>query len=397
MNSCNICNNPLVNTIHLPCQGECGHSFHISCLTMTNEHIKTDIITLLINIPGLSWTCNQCVPVGVMLGKMMTMISECVASVNQLKMEFNAGKSSPKPIIDDISILENSVSMLTIADGIVSSGGNNNNNNSNVNKNDNMDTTYVNVAPPSIPPAQPNPFSVKPANEKLKKTIAGKRRLVDTTVSNIFDSTNGKKMRANDLFSSNNNKNKNNRPAADLPSICALVNDNIERNRFKRSNRHPAIAIEQPTRDIYVSPFNPDTEPDDIIACLKNKSNTRHFADNIKCSKLVQQFRDPFSYNFVSFKLTVPAKYYDRMVSSSVWPKQITAKEFQPKYQFNLSKPSTSHSKNLVRQSTLGSLVYVSNQQRQQPQWIHNKRQHTGIQFINHRNRRYHSHQMSHC
>jgi len=196
MNNCGICSNTIEGCVHLQCQGECGHSFHINCLSVGNEFITSDIICLLTNIPGLSWNCDSCVPVGVMLGKMMTILTECVASVNQMKMEFSASKlhlnsnTNDNTIVGDITMNEpmNDEELRDVIAHInpkvdeqrvplVNEGAT---------TSMNINIPMVENSGPETPDKRPNPF-----HRTLKKNlIAKRRRNLDTTINKGNGNTN---------------------------------------------------------------------------------------------------------------------------------------------------------------------------------------------------------------
>lgn len=89
--------------------------------------------------------------------------------------------------------------------------------------------------------------------------------------------------------------------------------------------------------------------------------STRMFVDQIRCTKLMKRGRGPHAYTFISFKLTVPSKFFSRVTNPSIWPEGVTANEYVRKQSTSLAqhtKVPNSHAKNGQQ---LGALVHRRN------------------------------------
>lgn len=107
----------------------------------------------------------------------------------------------------------------------------------------------------------------------------------------------------------------------------------------------PSAQIESNlTKSVHVTRFTNDTTCDDILNHLRTVDCTRNIVDQIQCTRLTRSDRHISNYKFISFKLTFPRQYFDRIVSASTWPCDVAAKEFivKTRTQSSVSAPSAS-------------------------------------------------------
>ena len=282
-------------------------------------------------------------------------------------MDINTSKSSVNATSNDNAISGEDISMVLLENEPEISVNHNNNDTDGINSlNEGASTSNVMVNGEKseslrelcAPEVRFNPF-----HRHSKLHLGGKHLKRPRMMENVTDNNNNnsgkrKKIELNDLVAVDVNGNEKNVPS----------NGDINKNLFKRKGKttpNDASFVHQ-TKEIYVSPFRPHVEPADIIELLKSKSQTRHFADQIICSKLVKSGMVPKSYKFVSFKLTVPSKYFDRMLSSSVWSNHITAKEFQHKDSNFQMQQNLFISKNVNQRQTLDSMTFMGSHRQHQ-------------------------------
>lgn len=126
------------------------------------------------------------------------------------------------------------------------------------------------------------------------------------------------------------------------------------------SNKASAASSLFEIKNIYVSPFLPDTEVSDIANHIKSNSSLYKVVGDLKCTKLVRNNQNINKLSFVSFKIEVPKRYYGVIMDPSVWPHDVRVKDFVDKSpplpkKFNpfsvrkhtqIAEPTTGKSKN---------------------------------------------------
>ncbi|XP_055308087.1 uncharacterized protein LOC129572175, partial [Sitodiplosis mosellana] len=96
------------------------------------------------------------------------------------------------------------------------------------------------------------------------------------------------------------------------------------------SNLHKKIApsvllSSKLMKSVHISRFSNDTTCDDILNHLRFIDSTSNIVNEIQCKRLTRGGRPISSYKFITFKLTFPRQYFERIVNPSIWPSSIKA------------------------------------------------------------------------
>lgn len=286
----------------IECYGFCAKRFHFSCISKHNKFYKKNVITLLIEIPNFHWYCDDCIP-HTINGTYSGILHNINSCVNILTNTANVQKldngsiqtSSPKSTSPDNGI-SNTQSIQTQAqNGLQSSMTQN----QNLAATDLHSTSNVSVANTS------NMSMEIVSNESSNTdfiTVATKRKL-----SPSLDNSKRRKSNVHCPSQSSN-----------LDDFVAVNNTQID-TAEKTEN----------LRCIYITPFKPTTDSNEIISHLKSFGFIREIADKINCTKLVSAKVKQNKLSFVSFKLFVPDEYYNLVADNSIWPRGISVKDFE--------------------------------------------------------------------
>lgn len=292
--NCKTCQEP-VNANTLKCSGPCSESFHISCLASINTQYKNALTPYMNKIPNLLWFCDNCIPDPSNLPK-----HTAADLTNHL--------DSIKSFVDTILTTLNSSQMPTHTD---------------------TDST---------------PLATQHLNENIDNQSNGSFSTAESNepmdiLSPLFNVT-------------TRNKNKrllNQSPESSHRTKHSRVDDNVQQTQMaietviqnvqhvksladfiivKKSAPATAPKITTKTnmiRSIYVSPFNPTSDPSVIMKHLEANENLKHIVPNIVCKRLASKNRRT---TFVSYKLDVPRHHFDIIVKPENWPMGLTIKEF---------------------------------------------------------------------
>lgn len=285
----------------LKCNGSCGNLFHISCLSPKNGNYKNALIGYLSKIPNLRWYCDCCVslpldtPVYVS-NELTNRLADIKAFAENYLTILNSGTSTTQTGIG------NSTSPQIVGVNATSLNG-----------------SFTTAASDSDQMDQSSPTkSLSPQNLNTSplqnKITTRKRHLAPSSpgtgqLSKQQKVGDGQPLSLADLIAKPKPK------AVPEPQITVKTNM---------------------VRSIYITPFDPSTEPSHIMHHLESNDDLKHIVPAITCTKLASKKR---YVTFVSFKLDVPRHHYDIVVNPKIWQTngkdELTINEFVDKRKSN--------------------------------------------------------------
>lgn len=105
-----------------------------------------------------------------------------------------------------------------------------------------------------------------------------------------------------------------------VASSSAINSTNSETTTLK--------VIEAPTY-YHVSRFSTETSEDELQSWISEKLNVTADHQPVKCTKLVPRGRELSSLEFVSFKVSIPKIFEEKVMDASIWPTNITVRPFE--------------------------------------------------------------------
>lgn len=162
-------------------------------------------------------------------------------------------------------------------------------------------------------------------NRKLIESLAAKLDVLSTSVSSSIPSSSrlkSKSMTPKDLA---NNPVSNNNNVVSPP--WSLVAPPV--NTFGTCADKDLKAIEVPhVKHLYVSRLDPSTSAEQVVEYICKKVEHCKAADLV-CRNLLKKDRSSEqSLTFISFKIAVPAKFFDSVSDPSIWPQNVLVREF---------------------------------------------------------------------
>lgn len=298
--SCTTCHEPADGFI-LKCSGLCNGLFHISCLSTSNTHYKNALITSYFNkIPNLRWLCDNCIPLETdpkqhIISELTNRLTDIKAFADNLLTTLNSGN-----LTTQISI-GNSTPQRSEQNGLNAASSNG-----------------------SFTTAASQEDHLSPTKSSSPMDLSGS----SSTLLNTNITTRGKRFRAQ-TSPGLSPKSKQKKMAEEQPVSLA---DLIAKPKVKKVSE-PIITMKtNMVRSIYITPFDPSTEPSHIMSHLESNENLKHIVPNIVCTKLVKKNQ---RLSFVSFKLDVPRHHFDIVINPEIWQMngkdEVTLKEFVDK------------------------------------------------------------------
>lgn len=287
--NCETCEAPVDNNT-LNCNGICGKSFHISCLSSANGNYKGALVGYLRKIPNLRWFCDSCSAETYVTTEVLKKLADlkCFAdkflttfTSNDLTTHLNNDGPTPKqPTTDktsDTAHLNGSFSTAT----------------SEIEHMDDHESSPSKSTPP-------NAINSGASTSALNSMVTNRKRHATASPGS---SPRSKQLKADDM-------------PLPLDQLIAIpLTEKVPK---------PSITVQTHLmRSIYISPFVPTTETSDIVNHLKSNDDLKHIIPGIVCTKLVKKNR---RVSFVSFKLDVPRHHYDIVVNPAIWPSNGTNK-----------------------------------------------------------------------
>lgn len=288
----------------LCCSGTCGSAFHISCLGKNNQQYKNALSTYMSKIPNLRWYCDGCILVH--------------TSTQSLTVDLTNRLNDIKLIADDL-LTKLNPSALTSQIGLENSTSSQKSDQTSQHDKSSSDLN--------------GSFATAGSSDQMETDIAS-----DTPYPNV--NARPRKRPASPLLAPPPLSKKQNTTEFSPKSLADLLVKPME----TKSAESLITVKTNLMRSIYISPFDPSTEPEHIMRHLKSNDDLKHIVPNIKCSKLLR-INHHHPLTFVSFKLDVPRHHYDIITAPSIWQidgkNPFTIKEFDVKFKGG-AKPSGS-------------------------------------------------------
>lgn len=120
-------------------------------------------------------------------------------------------------------------------------------------------------------------------------------------------------------------KNQVNYPLPVIDRISQSQQENLANNTNDNNSinlAHAPLLVIPPPKDIFVSRFEPQTEPTTILHYLKHEKGIE--TEVICCEKISKP-----NSNISSFRIKVPQNLFETICSSSCWPEFTFVKEFK--------------------------------------------------------------------
>lgn len=248
-----------------------------------------------------------------------------------------------------------------------------------------MDTSIISLADSfSMPNSSNNNTQQNNIDAPQSSQVSVNQNVLATTPSNLTSSLENliqPNKRRHDLSFGSNNSPPSKQHKADENRVNSIsLSDMVAQNPVVTS---PKMIKTNMVRSIYISPFKPTIEPEQIMKFLMSKEDLHQVARNIKCTKLLNNKRKN-RVTFVSFKLDVPRHYFSLISDPTLWQingaDEFTITEFIEKSTDGPPKQNQTNTKsnnNLNIQSkntdVNGTNHRKKNQQRQQKQPQHHR------------------------
>lgn len=259
----------------LKCRGSCGKHFHLSCLTSANKAYKKALISALINIPNLLWFCDDCLP---------NITATFSSHGNDTQPHAHNQTSQANPSLADLVF--------------------NNEHDSNRSQHENnIQNSHAHIQPKT---SLDSLVFINSAGSTDSVDLDGSIQMItDDIVTDAVDhvEANASKKRR---LSTNDDDNTVECQIPSAPSAPKFASTNY--------------------RCIYLTPFKPSANEDDIIKYIASK--TRDATEVMSCKKLLPAKCNMNRISFISFKLTVHKEFYDVYFDSDFWPEGVKAEEF---------------------------------------------------------------------
>lgn len=320
--TCGLCTESLTTTGTMNCDGMCEHSFHISCLASNgngNNNYKSALLGYLNKIPNLKWYCDMC---------LKTPLIAHGLSSNDLTDRLSKVKELLQPILLLLECTEffsehtelNEVQEVNAQQGATDDS-----------------------------PAEPMEFEngtpiVDALQQQQQQPISNDPLQIVTDSQHKLP----KRRRDNDLSDGEEPEDltEGDSPDPKLRRVGLSQLSGLKRLIAKPQTQMASSGKTNLTRSLYVSPFNPATEPSDIIKHLKEFDGLQHIASDIDCIKLLKRKQNKNRLTFVSFKLTVARQHFEQLSDPAVWEvddeTKLNVSEFVPKQNTSSMQPVNS-------------------------------------------------------
>lgn len=307
--NCEVCQE-LADANTLKCNGPCGNSFHISCLTSKNNSYKNALISYMNKIPNLRWFCDNCIKLP-------------MDTQNNITTELSNRLTDIKSFADNLlTMLNPSILTTQIGIGSTTPSLQTGQNDHIANPNGSFTTTAsssedMDVSPTISSSPQSLDRSSSSSTHSNVNTLPRKRQLTPPSSPQAL----GPQQKQQKLVS---------KPALSLA-------DMIAKPKPKTDADPKTTAKTNLIKSMYISPFEPEIEPASIMGLLQSVDDLKYIVPNIVCTKLSGK-RKNRSLSFVSFKLDVPRHHFD--IVAEYWrtsgKDELTVTEFIDKRETNV-------------------------------------------------------------
>lgn len=319
--NCAHCSEPIgANTDKLACHGACGKDYHFACLATSDKHYKKCIIQHLMHIPNLKWYCNECVSYtmdGAFAG-VVDRLKDCAAMVERIT----------QPLVQQQQQQQEQSQYHSAASSLESQS---------TSSGQSHTVRQQQQRIVSSPSHLAHSSAMDVSNEM---TMIGVAQSLDDMVADTNGSRNATNTNTDSDTPTASNKRKLSQPTLMAKRLKTLSTVDTHINL---SDMTLPPSTEEKYREVYVSRFKPSTEPADIIRHLNNVNGLQNATQNIGCTKLAPLSGRKIS--FVSFKLQVPYKLFEVVMSRSTWPQRVTVNEFVQRPKLKTSATHTKYRK----------------------------------------------------
>lgn len=279
---CVSCNLP-VDANALKCNGLCGGSFHISCLSSKNNNYKNALIGYVNKIPNLRWFCDSC--------------SSHIYITTELSKRLAGIKSFAESFLTTLTPSDMTTQKIESTKPAQS------------NEQKNQDAVNLNG---SFSTAISDSEVMDHQSESPPKSQLSLGLNEGATASSLHSKVSSRKRI---LLASPGVSQRQKQPKLDDKQPVPLA-DMVAKRTTGKATVEKIVVKTNMMRSVYISPFLPSTEPSDIIGHLELNGDLKHIIPNIKCTKLKRKNQ---RVKFVSFKLDVPRHHYDILVNPAIW------------------------------------------------------------------------------
>lgn len=289
----------------LNCNGSCGKIFHISCLCTKNAQYKNQLLPYINKIPNLRWFCDSCL--------LLPYDSQTLITA-----ELTNRLTDTKTFVDHLLTKLNS-STLTTQNG----AGSGQQQQQQQPLRNTLDDQMDGILNGSFATAS----STEPMDHSPSKKDSPLQHDSNVTSPSLLSSrvTTRKRALQPSPGASPNSKQQKVAAQAQPTSLADMI-----AKKKPVPIAAPNITLKtNMVRSIYITPFDPATDPSHIIGHLESNDDLKCIVPQIVCTKLVGKNR---RVSFVSFKLDVPRHHFDTIANPEIWPMNgkdvITVKEF---------------------------------------------------------------------
>lgn len=260
----------------IKCASICGRVFHKNC-----TDLSADCLKLLINIPNLLWQCNSCVVMAGDANNTIDLLSRQMREVQSKCMQLErmiGEREVSKQLAHNIETNETNAPV------------------------SNMQTLRL------TPVVQSSQQSDDNVCENFLDAVDDPNMVIENR-NQEWITVRRKEKKKKQLQKNNNkpNKHKHKRVVGIAP-----VND--------------AFEVVHTIKYLHLSKFNVRTEPEAILKFVAESLGVQ--TDAFKCTKLVKRDADLSKLHFVNFKLGVPAPFFEKVYSKTLWPMSIKITPF---------------------------------------------------------------------
>lgn len=348
---CSICSDPVANNTKdvINCYGSCGKSFHISCLARENSSYSKSLHNYLAKIKNLHWYCDSCTTLP---------INGTAASQIQYETLIAGFQSTLQSQLDQINLFNTAVSakndvsahdkqqivtpphqpQVDTSTGILTPNPSQSTENvidiASQNTTSAADTAHTDNLPErddinkSIITIMETEEITEPIPLSDRIVLKLKRRLSTSSRSEQQKSNPSKKKRSKWEVTNATTNADGKTPSKKNSKSPKALSEKVTVNPV--GVRAPKSSLDE-KREVYVTPFLPDTSVNHILSHLHSIKSLSSIMDKIECVKLVKKKMKMDKLTFVSFKIVVPKRYVTFLTHKSVWPSGLTVEHFNGK------------------------------------------------------------------
>ena len=360
----------------IKCHGLCGNSFHLKCLnkiSATTVFNKT-VINCLTKVPGIQWYCGMCRNAA--SNNIIDNLTQCTGFIAELKTSLVPllnniiSTNSPKKIDTQLNVSAPaafiSIDTNDMRDEIQTVSDSDTEEMVMVTDDDDLENTII--AAPSNFADTSEPMDLTAENGKRKAsspTVSLNKRacnidkqvsglnLGNIPITNMSTPARGGPSTLHDI------RNLVHAPAKLTKKIAAQEGIDLNSRILPQAtDLNEKILPSAPVasklmKSVCISRFSNDVTCEDILNHFRKYDLTRNIVNEIQCKRLTRGNRHISSYTFISFKLTFPRQYFERVTSREIWKPDAIITDFVDKRQSssNAGENPNQQAKNWARQN----------------------------------------------